>query len=423
MMIAPDALASRMSLSVIAPTPRWMTSTCTSLVESCPSASASASAGPPWSALMTRRSDCTSPAAACDMKSSSDTAARDVRRLFASRSRRWRRCAISRELVASSTTQELIARHRNAVHAEHLHRDRRTRALHGLAALVEQGAHATRVHAADEVVADAERAVLHEHRRDRTLPRIELRLDDRAARAAVGIRLEVENLGLEQNLLEQLWHAGPLLRRDRRVERRSAELLEHDAVLEQLLLHLRHVRRGQVDLVDRDDHRHARVPGVRDRLDRLRHHLVIRGDDEDDDVGHLRPARAHGRECLVARRVEEGDGLAVRERDVVGADVLRDAAGLAGHDVGLADVIEQRRLAVVDVTHDGDDGGSGDEIFLHVGRLVRRVGDRVVRLAHGLEAELAGDQLDLVEVEALVDGDHQPEILEREGRRSGWAGP
>ena len=48
--------------------------------------------------------------------------------------------------------------------------------------------------------------------------------------------------------------------------------------------------------------------------------------------------------------------LAVRQRDVVRADVLRDAAGFAGDHVRLADVVEQRRLAVVDVTHDGDDG-------------------------------------------------------------------
>ncbi len=37
------------------------------------------------------------------------------------------------------------------------------------------------------------------------------------------------------------------------------------------------------------------------------------------------------------------------------ADVLRDAAGLGGHNAGLADGVEQRRLAVVDVTHDGHD--------------------------------------------------------------------
>ena len=57
--------------------------------------------------------------------------------------------------------------------------------LDRLAALVEQRADATRVHAADEVVADVQRAVLDEHRRDRTLARIELRFDDRAGGAPV----------------------------------------------------------------------------------------------------------------------------------------------------------------------------------------------------------------------------------------------
>ena len=38
----------------------------------------------------------------------------------------------------------------------------------------------------------------------------------------------------------------------------------------------------------------------------------------------------------------------------------------------------------------------------------------VLLFLHRLESELAGDQLDLVEVETLVDGDHQAEILERE---------
>ena len=40
--------------------------------------------------------------------------------------------------------------------------------------------------------------------------------------------------------------------------------------------------------------------------------------------------------------------------DRIGADVLRDAAGLAGGDVGLAHGVEQRRLAVIDVPHDRD---------------------------------------------------------------------
>jgi hypothetical protein len=58
---------------------------------------------------------------------------------------------------------------------------------------------------------------------------------------------------------------------------------------------------------------HAGVPGVRDGFDRLRHHLIVSCDDQDDDVGDLRAAGAHGGERFVARRVQERDRLAARE--------------------------------------------------------------------------------------------------------------
>ena len=109
-----------------------------------------------------------------------------------------------------------------------------------------------------------------------------------------------------------------------------------------------------VDLVDGDDDRHLGRLGVVDRLDGLGHDAVVGGDDQHDDVGGLGAAGPHGGERLVAGGVDEGDRLAVL-LDLVGADVLGDAAGLAGDDVGVADAVEQQRLAVVDVAHDGDD--------------------------------------------------------------------
>src|SRR5207253_5714084 len=93
---------------------------------------------------------------------------------------------------------------------------------------------------------------------------------------------------------------------------------------------------------------------VRDGFDRLRLDTVVRGDDEHSDVGHLRAARAHRRERLVAGRIEEGHLPAV-VLDLVRADVLRYATGLSRRDVRGADRVEQARLAVVDVTEDRDD--------------------------------------------------------------------
>ena len=97
--------------------------------------------------------------------------------------------------------------------------------------------------------------------------------------------------------------------------------------------------------------------GVVDGLDGLRHDAVVGGDHQDRHVGQLGAAGTHGGERLVAGGVEERD-LALlalqRHGDLVGADALGDAAGLARDDVGAADGVEQSGLAVIDMAHDGD---------------------------------------------------------------------
>ncbi len=113
-------------------------------------------------------------------------------------------------------------------------------------------------------------------------------------------------------------------------------------------------------------------------------------------------------------RVDEGDPAAVL-LDLVGADLLGDPAGLAGGDGGLADGVEQRGLAVVDVAEHGDHRRSRHQR--------RRVGARLVEewvappdrgrggsgrslLALGLEPEVIGGQRGGVEVDRLVEGGH-----------------
>ena len=259
-----------------------------------------------------------------------------------------------------------------------------------------------------------QRSVLHEHGGDRALALVELCFDHRSDRATRRIGLELENVGLKQNLFEQLGDTGALLGRNLRVEGRTAKLLEDDLVLQQVLLHLGHVRRRQVDLVDRDNHRHTGALGVRNRLDRLRHDLVVSGDHQHHNVGDLRTTRTHGGERFVAWCVEERDGPLVGDLHVIGADVLCDPTRFACDHVGFADVVEQRRLTMVDVTHDGDDRRARTKIFDIVDhrRLAREVGG-IVAFLHSLESEFAGDQFDLIEVETLIDGDHQPKCLER----------
>ena len=65
----------------------------------------------------------------------------------------------------------------------------------------------------------------------------------------------------------------------------------------------------------------------------------------------------------MARRIEKGD-LRSFVIHRVGADVLGDPAGFIRRDVGLSNRIHERRLAVVDVSHESDDGSARLEFFL-----------------------------------------------------------
>ena len=218
----------------------------------------------------------------------------------------------------------------------------------------------------NEHIADAQRAALDENGGERAAALVELGFDHRAFGGAVGIGLELEDLGLELDRLQQLVEVGLLGRRDFDVLDVAAHVLDNHLMLQQLLADLLRLGLGLVDLVDGDDHRDARRLGVVDRLDRLRLQPVIGGDHQDDDVGDVGAAGAHLGERLVAGSVEEGDLRLVGHGHLIGADVLRDSAGFVSDDVGTADGVEQRGLAVVDVAHDGHDRRTRLEAFRRV---------------------------------------------------------
>ena len=121
----------------------------------------------------------------------------------------------------------------------------------------------------------------------------------------------------------------------------------------------------------------------------------------------------------MAGRVEEGD-LFAGVVHLVGADVLGDAAGLAGDHLGLADRVQQRGLAVVDVAHDRDHRRAVDEILLGV--LEDRLDLDVVGGVDDLDllVELVGEHLDRVVGERLRERRHlaqRHQLLDHLGHR------
>ena len=296
---------------------------------------------------------------------------------------------------------EVRARARHLAEARDLHGNGRTRARELLALIVGHHTHTADRRARDDDIALMERTVLHEERRDGAAALVKARLDDGAAGGAVRVGLELADLGGQRDHLEQIIHAHTGLGGDRADDGVAAPVLSQQVVLRELLLDALGVRVRLIHLVDRHDDGDAGGLGVVDGFDRLRLDAVLGGDDEDGDIRDHRAAGTHGGERLVARGIEEGDGLAL-DLHLIGADVLRDAAGLAGGDVRVADIVEQARLAVVDVAHDDHDGGAGLEL---VGGILMVVDELLLNgdddFLLDLAAELLGDKGRGIEVDHL----------------------
>ena len=275
-----------------------------------------------------------------------------------------------------------------------------------LAGVADQRADASPFRAGHDDVADVQRAALHQHGRHRAAAAVELGFDHGAFGGAFRIGLEVKDFRLKPDHLEQTVEVGLLGGGQLDVDDLAAERFNLHFVLQQLGAHALGLGVRLVDLVDRDDHRHLRRLGVIDRLDRLRHDAVVGRDHQHHDIGDLGAAGAHRGERGVARRVDEGDLAVGRRVHLVGADVLGDAAGFAAHDVGRADGVEQRGLAVVDVTHHGHDRRPRNKVRRIVGGVEHAFLD--VGFSDALDgmAEFLGDELRGVGVDHVVDLRH-----------------
>ena len=159
-----------------------------------------------------------------------------------------------------------------------------------------------------------------------------------------------------------------------------------------------------INLVDRKDNRHTGCRSMVDRFDGLRHHTVVCCYNDDGDIGHLRTTGTHGCKGFVTRCIEERDTTAARQLHVVGTNVLGNTARFTGNHVRIADVVQQRCLTMIDVTHDRDDRRTRNPIILVVLFFVSLDGfDHICTDIFCLEAKLVCHDVDRFSIQTLVD--------------------
>ena len=144
---------------------------------------------------------------------------------------------------------------------------------------------------------------------------------------------------------------------------------------------------------------------MRNGLLRLRHDVVVGSHNDNGNIRHLSTTSTHGSKGLVTRRVEERNVASVLERHIVSANVLRNTTGLTGNNISLTNVVQQRSLTMVDVTHDGHNRSTWHEILLIVLLLAHSSTDFCTDIFCS-KAEFLGNKVDSLGVHALIDADH-----------------
>ena len=178
--------------------------------------------------------------------------------------------------------------------------------------------------------------------------------------------------------------------------------------------HLRHdaidVRTWQVAFVCSHDNRNPSRLRVRDRFFGLRHDAVVRCDDQDCNIGDVGTASTHFGKRFVTRRVHKGNGSTIFLY-LISPDLLRDPARFARYDLGSDQIIEQRCLAVVDVTKESYDWRSSDQVLvavLDVIHLADQARFKRLRLSElELNTEIGCDQFRLSLIEIGIDVLHR----------------
>jgi hypothetical protein len=105
---------------------------------------------------------------------------------------------------------EAIAGGRRLVETEHLHRSRRAGFVDGTTVIVEQRPHASPCSTRNEWIAHAQRAPLHEDRRDGTATDVEVGFEHHSHRPPARLGPEVFDLGHHCEVVEQFVDAEPL---------------------------------------------------------------------------------------------------------------------------------------------------------------------------------------------------------------------
>ena len=182
---------------------------------------------------------------------------------------------------------------------------------------------------------------------------------------------QFQNFSLQQDVFQQGIDTLSGFCRNRNKRNVATVFFRNDVFCNEFLRNAIDVGSLFINLVDCHNDRNASRFRMRNRFLRLRHDAIVSSDNQNNDIGRFRTTGTHSSKSFMARSIEESHNTATGF-DVIRTDMLGNATRFAGSDLGTANIVKKRRLAVVDVTHNGNDRSARQQfsvfIVTHLGQ-------------------------------------------------------
>ena len=229
---------------------------------------------------------------------------------------------------------------RSTIQTEDQYRLGRTGLLHPLITLVEHRLDTSLMSSRQNDISHLQRTVLHQYGRYIATSLVQRRLDDRTNRTFFRIRFQIQQVGLQQDLLQQLLDTDTFLSGDLLTLVLTPPVFHQVIHIRQLLLDLLRISMWFIHLIDSKHNRYTRRHCMVDGLLCLRHHVIIRRYNNNRNIRYFRATGTHSGKRLMTRSIQERDTAAILQLHVVGSDMLRDTTGLTGDYVRATDIIQ-----------------------------------------------------------------------------------
>ena len=195
------------------------------------------------------------------------------------------------------------------------------------ALVIDQRSDATPLGASNEDITDAQCAALNQDGRNGTPAFFHFGFDDRATCSSFGGRLKLKQFRLQLDCFLQFFHAVAGQRGDMGTLNITTQVFDLDLMRQQFGLNFIRIDTRLVALVDGDNDRDIGRFGVSNCFNGLWHQAVVGGDHENDDIGDIGAPSPHFSKCCMTRSIEEADSLSATVCNLIGPDMLCDAAG------------------------------------------------------------------------------------------------